>query len=298
MQREAIINIVGFLGSGKTTLLKYLTVQYIDKDWSPYIILNDYENASLDAQSFKETLDDSYVRALNGSCICCSGIVELRNMVNDIPQRNKGVTLIEANGTSDACALMSFLGVGLKEHFLPPVQIATVDVLNWQLRGDFNDLESNQVQLSSILVLTHLDQVDSIRKSNVIDSLQNLNPIAQILEMDQLEVTRLIDLLPCENIIEKLDHYKSHWSSCSIDLPFLSSQEHIYTICERLPKSILRVKGCTKIGEDKDYTYFERCPDGRVYIKPYYGIPITGAKLLAIGVGSTTSALQDVVDQL
>ena len=127
---EAIIVIVGFLGSGKTTLLKKLVTEYLNHDWQPYIILNDYENARVDSQQFLEQLPKNQVNALSGACICCSGINELRQTVNDIPQREKGITLIEANGTSDAATLMGFMGVGLRDNFLPPVQISVVDARN------------------------------------------------------------------------------------------------------------------------------------------------------------------------
>ena len=51
---EPIIVIVGFLGAGKTTLLKKLAEDTVKKNWQPYILLNDYENASLDAQQFMD----------------------------------------------------------------------------------------------------------------------------------------------------------------------------------------------------------------------------------------------------
>ncbi|MCG8492277.1 MAG: hypothetical protein MI743_11725, partial [Sneathiellales bacterium] len=102
---EAIIVLVGFLGVGKTTLLRKLVRIYLDKGWSPNIILNDYENANLDAQQFFNLLPPDQVNALSGSCICCSGIGELREQVNSIPTRKNGITLIEANGTTDACEL-------------------------------------------------------------------------------------------------------------------------------------------------------------------------------------------------
>ena len=157
---EQIIVIVGFLGAGKTTLLKKLTHEYLQNKWNPFIILNDYQNANMDSQQFLDFLEPSQVNALNGSCICCSGVTELRTQVNSIPERKNAVTLIEANGTTDACELMGFLGVGLKEQFLPPVQISVVDVKNWQKRGHNNQLESNQIQVSSLIVLSHTDEVE------------------------------------------------------------------------------------------------------------------------------------------
>ena len=131
---EPIIAIVGFLGAGKTTLLRHLANSFVLENWNPYVILNDYENALLDAQQLAEKIDPKLIKALNGSCICCSGIAELRDYVNRIPLRSNGITLIEANGTSDACSLMGFLGVGLENRFMPPVQISVVDVKNWQRR--------------------------------------------------------------------------------------------------------------------------------------------------------------------
>ena len=49
---KPIITIVGFLGAGKTTLLKHLMSRYLESEWSPFIILNDYANASLEIQQF------------------------------------------------------------------------------------------------------------------------------------------------------------------------------------------------------------------------------------------------------
>ena len=63
---------------------------------------------------------------------------------------------------------MGFLGVGLHPRFEPPVQISVVDAKNWQRRArglsdvlgtDHNELEANQVQVSSLVVLTHLERV-------------------------------------------------------------------------------------------------------------------------------------------
>ena len=56
MQNERIVVVVGFLGAGKTTLLRAFTAKALDSDLSPFILLNDYENANLDAQYFTSGL--------------------------------------------------------------------------------------------------------------------------------------------------------------------------------------------------------------------------------------------------
>lgn len=294
---EAIITIVGFLGAGKTTLLKHLMDSYKNEGWDPFIILNDYENAYLEIQQFSAKMDPKSVMGLTGSCICCSGIHELRDFVNRIPERRNGITLIEANGTSDACSLMGFLVVGIDDRFLPPVQISVVDVKNWQKRGEHNELEANQVQVSSLIVLSHLENVSLDRKSLVVKELKILNPLAEIIEMDKIDVALLPQLSPSKNNAQKIDHLKAHWSSCSTDLPRLPDSDSIHSICSMLPKSILRVKGCTQLGEEEQYTYFERTPDGKVYIRPFNGIPTVGTKLLTIGPGSEISLLKKAIKQ-
>ena len=293
---EAIITIVGFLGAGKTTLLKHLLNNYIDIGWEPFVILNDYENASLDAQQFKGQIETNQLRALDGSCICCSGINELREFINRIPKRNNGITLIEANGTSDACSLMGFLGVGINERFLPPIQISVVDVKNWQNRAAHNDLEANQIQVSSLIVLTHIEAETLERVSFVISGLKKLNPTAEIIEMKEIDVSFISKLSPSKNKAHKFEHLKSHWSSCSANLPVLPNSSCVYDICDGLPKSILRVKGCAQVETEKGFIYFERTPDGVVSIRPFNGIPITGSKLLAIGPGSDPKLLEQAIN--
>ena len=293
---EAIITIVGFLGAGKTTLLRQLVNNYITNNWNPYIVLNDYENAKLDALQLTNKIDPKWIKPLTGSCICCSGINELRNSVNRIPERNNGITLIEANGTSDACALVEFLGVGLNDRFLPPIQISVVDVKNWQQREEHNELESNQIQVSSLIVLTHIKKTTVQRKELVIKELKKLNSSAQILTMDDINITLLSGLVPSKNKAQKFNHQKTHWSSCSINLPNLPSLNCIHYICQTIPKSILRVKGCAIIGSDNNHTYFERLPDGEVHIRPFNGVPTTGSKLLTIGPNSEPSLLKKVIE--
>ena len=294
---EALITLVGFLGAGKTTLLKRLTTSFIDKGWKPFVILNDYENAFLDAHQFQEQLDQKYVVPLSGSCICCSGINELRDFINRIPERANGVTLIEANGTTDSCSLMGFLGVGLNDRFLPPVQISVVDVKNWQQRGEHNELEANQIQVSSLIVLTHTENISDDRKAWVVSDLRQHNPSAEIIPMGDIDATLLPILSPSRNEAQKLDHLKAHWSSCSTDLPNLPDLACVMDICKKMPQSILRVKGCTQIGDEEQYTFFERTPDGEVTIRPFYGVPTTGPKLLTVGLGSETSLLEKVIQQ-
>ena len=107
MDREPIIAIVGFLGSGKTTLLKKVLDSCEKEQKNPFVVLNDYENAQLDAERLNQGLKSSCVKPLSGSCVVVLVFINC-DFVNEIPSREEGITLIEANGTTDACSLMGF----------------------------------------------------------------------------------------------------------------------------------------------------------------------------------------------
>ncbi len=98
---------------------------------------------------------------------------------------------------------MEFLGVGLHNRFLPPIQISVVDVKNWQQRREHNALEANQIQVSSVLVLTHLKNVHSNGKTQVIHELKKLNPSEKALNMDRLDVLLLPEVAPSKKIAQK-----------------------------------------------------------------------------------------------
>jgi len=67
-------------------------------------------------------------------------------------------------------------------------------------------------------------------------------------------------------------------------------------LCAALPSSLLRVKGCTRINGENGFVFFERVPDGEVHIKEFYGEPVTGSKLLSIGLGSEPVVLSNAIE--
>lgn len=288
---EPLIALVGFLGAGKTTLLETLAKQFTHGGHDPLVIINDYQDADLDSQRFKNFLSQDLVQSVNGSCICCSGVEELRNKLNELPSRENGVTLIEANGTTDACTLMELLSVGIDEKFAPPVQVSVVNVRDWQKRGVHNELEANQVQVSSLIVLTHEEEASEEEITKVRKDLGFLNPFARILSQDKISIDELGNFKAQVNSPNKLDHQKSHWASCSIDLPDPLSRNVLQTALQKIPESILRVKGCTRLDNDEHYTYFERVPSQGTYFRELGNDPNISARMLAVGPGSDPAAL-------
>jgi G3E family GTPase len=163
-------------------------------------------------------------------------------------------------------------------------------------RAENNELEANQVQVSSLIILTHLEGVSDSEKKEVVKSLRNLNPIATIKNIDNLDISNLKMLSPLDVEHQKMDHHKAHWSSCSVELPSLPSLDSIEIICNEISSTILRIKGVTKIKGDEHFTYFERTPDGSIMGRKYNGVPITGPMLVTIGPGSNPQVLEEIIE--
>ena len=199
--------------------------------------------------------------------------------------------------TTDAASLMGFLGVGMGEHLLPPIQIAVVDVRNWQQRGFDNELEANQVQVASVIVLNYTDKVPIEKLVEIEQDLRSFNSQATITHWDKLDINSFPELKQTTNSAMKMDHHKSHWASCSVEIPDPISSEKLQRIVREIPKEILRVKGCTRLDNEESYSLFERTPTGEAFISPYYGKPVTGAKLLTIGPGSDPVVLKKIIDE-
>ena len=113
---------------------------------------------------------------------------------------------------------------------------------------------------------------------------------------DEVNAVLLPLLNPSTNSPEELEHSKAHWSSCSVELPELYNEEEINRICEAIPNSILRVKGCAKIFGSEGFTFFERTPDMSISIRPFNGIPSVGSMLLTVGPGSEPEAIQQILE--
>ncbi len=294
---EAIVVFVGFLGAGKTTLLRRLVPNLLNNGWNPFVIINDYLNANLDAQQFSEFLSLDHIKPISGSCICCSGLAELRCQVNAIAERPRGITLIEANGTTDAPALMEFLAVGIDQRFSPPFQICVVDVRQWQKRGHHNALESNQVRVASLIVLNHTEAVTHDRLEKVKTHIHSLNPAALIRNWQEVQFDDLPHLKPTSQDLGEMDPCRAQWASCSVELPERMPSERVEQILEELPDSILRAKGCTRMDENEGYTFFERTPAGEVFTRPQRGALVSGPRLLVVGPGSDPDLLRGLIER-
>jgi hypothetical protein len=98
-----------------------------------------------------------------------------------------------------------------------------------------------------------------------------------------------------KNIVQKFDHQKAHWASCSVDAPDFAITARINAICAALPRSIFSVKGGTRTQGAVNFTYFEHIPFVELHIRPFNEIPSTGLKLPSIGSDGTSLLFENAI---
>jgi hypothetical protein len=112
---------------------------------------------------------------------------------------------------------------------------------------------------------------------------------------DHWDVLLLLEVVSSKKIVQKCDHQKAHWASCSVDAPDFAITACIHAICAALPRSIFSVKGGTRTQGAVNFTYFEHIPFGEVHIRPFNEIPIRGLKLRNIGPDGTAALLKNAI---
>jgi G3E family GTPase len=304
-QLEPLVVFVGFLGSGKTTLLRKIIPDLLKAGYEPQLILNDYQNAGLDATWFREQFKSLMVNPMSGSCVCCSGLRDLQFALENRPEgRKKPITLIEANGTTDSYDLLSFLGVNLEKNSLEaPLQITPVNGKDWKHRGDYNQLEENQVRTAGIVHVTWTDSISPERLEEVKADLKGLNSRAEFWKASDFQnLSSSLDKLSRSNEVppnreadpeslspQELSERKkrhenlSHWSSCELDLPESVTKAALKEFLNSIEIENLRLKGCVRLSDEFDLMYyFEKTLSGDVLIRPFPGQAAFNGKMILI----------------
>lgn len=296
---------VGFLGAGKTTLLRVLIPQLQALGCVPSVILNDYQNARVDAEFFREM--KAAVTPISGSCVCCGSRQDLLDALDAYEAKDGGVLLLETNGTTDAEELMTVLAADPKlRKFTLPAQVSIIDMKRWQKRFWHNALESHQVKTTSYLVFGHLDEVDDVRQAQVEDSLHRMgiHQVATTATSLALEIATLVQSVREQT--ERSFHSKGcscghhhhhhssvhepreyHFSAIEVILPSLVQRAVFLEKLKHLPKEILRAKGLVRFQEEPDkLQIFQKIEHfDTVQIVPIEGEPLI-TQPLAVFIGS------------
>jgi len=274
-----LILIAGFLGAGKTTLLRTLLPRLVESGLRPHVILNDYENAHVDAATLEEYSD--LVRPISGTCICCGSQEELMQEFLQAELTLESVMLLEANGTADTTEIIEILTADRRvSRFTLPVQVTVVDARHWQQRGWNDRLERIQASSAGYHLITRSEEVSPGRLQDVVESLQTIAPGSQTVQADEL--ASIIAALRSQSgslhprrfawkkeaqvgrgsenpSATSHDHHATHhFASLEIPVPQPMESARFRALLERLPQEVLRVKGIARLVGGEHPVYFER----------------------------------------
>jgi G3E family GTPase len=178
--------VTGFLGSGKTTFLKNIIKKNNDQ-FKIGIIQNEFAPANIDGVELRN-LDRPFkiLEINNGSvfCVCLLGdfIESLRSFVQ---QENPDLVILESSGLSDPIAISEILqSEKLKELVYLSTCWCIIDTRNYHKMLPVLTRIKHQIVIADITVLNKTDLVDSTQLNSVKKSVQDINPLAEVIESE------------------------------------------------------------------------------------------------------------------
>lgn len=306
-----LVVMAGFLGAGKTRFLTELIPQLAARGTRVRIILNDFENATIDAARLGAL--DALVTPLNGECICCGSLRELLQTLYDVPPDPGSVMLIEANGATETDEVLGHLTTDRKlSHFTLPLQLTVVDAGRWQKRWWHNALERAQVSTATQLYLNWTDTLGEARLQAVRASLATVNARATLVDaagyaqtLGELATSmqgsgeRGGSALPRAPRTASRPH-EHPFGSASMPLPPVVRRQEFTAFVQQLPEAVVRAKGLVRFAEEPGPMFVWHRVPGRHTVRFDKSWPHADAQptALFIGVGLPVDQLHSGIAAL
>jgi G3E family GTPase len=253
--------IAGFLGAGKTSFLRQLLPELGRRGVRPRVILNDYQNARVDAASLKDLVPT--LVPISGSCLCCETQEELLEALGAMPLGPGDALVIETNGTTDTANLLELLtGEPRLARLSLPLQLTVVDAQRFGTRGWQNVLEREQIETATHVSVSRRDVVPPDRFAAVEAELARVAPAA--VKTDPADFAGVIAALgqtlagvPDRDGLERalrartphaaLHDPRHHFASFQVPLPGRVDAAAFTRFLEELPPEIVRAKGVVEL---------------------------------------------------
>ena len=309
--------VVGFLGAGKTSFLRRLAPALRGHGLRCDLVINDRENACLDALGFAGRVEQ--VVPLAGSCVCCDAGERLVALLRGTNPPEAGVVLVEANGTTDPPALLGRLasatGLG---HLTYPVQVGVVDVKRWQRRERHDYLERLQVQTATHVFLGWTDAVaperlEAVERSLAVHSPASRRVSAESLAAELVGLARAARTWRCrdeglvagptrlQGTVEAASgelrssgtdaHAVSHtFSSFQAVIPGAVDRTSFLRFMDRLPGQVMRAKGLVRLRERPGALWPFHKVDRETEIAPHPLAGGVGTDAVAVFIGVSLDA--------
>ncbi len=305
-----LVLMAGFLGAGKTRFLTTLIPQLIERGVRVRIVLNDFENAKIDAARLGEL--DALVTPLNGECVCCGSLRELLDTLQAVPHDPGSVMLIEANGATETDELLGYLTTDTTlMHFTLPLQLTVIDAARWQKRWWHNRLEAAQTTTATHVYLNWTDKLSADRVRAVQQSVSTVNaraafttPVAFADMLQALaESVRDVARRAPQGVaaVHRHGHGHTHpFGSVALPLPPLVARADFMHFVRDLPPAVVRAKGLVRfLDQPGDMFVWNRVP-GRKKVQLDASSPHANAACTAlfIGVGMSLDDLESRIATL
>lgn len=285
-----LVLLVGFLGAGKTTLMRDLVPRLVERGLRPHVVINDYQNARVDASYFQGLAEA--VAPINGSCVCCESFADLIATLDAQELDERSVLLLESNGTTDSVDLVEQLSLRPElRRYTMPVQISVIDAKRWQRRFWHSGLERDQVTTASYLFLTRTDEIAADKLEKVRGDLRGIVPQADFADGAALAevlaaVRKNASKLPQRREKHAGDsccgsnhgHHHHHdeegmvcqqFASWECALPPVVDAEAFRGIMAELPDTVLRAKGVVRLSDAPDQRLiFQKVAGGEMLATP------------------------------
>ncbi len=261
-----LVLVVGFLGSGKTTFLKKLLPSLKARGINPFVVINDYQNARVDAEQLRELTDA--VDAISGDCVCCGSKEELLSSLGKFQHGEGKAVIVETNGTTDSEQLIEMLSLEVSlKGFSLPLQVSLIDAQRWQKRFWHNALEREQARTASHVVISRLDTAPPKRVAEVEESLVQHKVRGRRVTVEEFseELAGLSQqaateggeaFAPCaRGGLRHGDHHhhaEHHFASMEVALPERVAQARFTSLLKNLPDEVIRAKGLVRFEEKPD----------------------------------------------
>ncbi|WP_373059537.1 GTP-binding protein [Gemmatimonas sp.] len=305
-----LVLMAGFLGAGKTRFLTTVIPLLIERGVRVRVVLNDFENARIDAARLGEL--DALVTPLNGECICCGSLRELLDTLHAVPPDPGSVMLIEANGATETDELLGYLTTDVTlTHFTLPLQLTVIDAGRWQRRWWNNRLEVAQTTTATHVYLNWTDTLSSDRRGAVQQRVAAVNaraafttPVTFADTLQSLvESMRDTERRAPQGFAPAHRHAHGHthpFGSVALPLPQLVERARFMAFVEALPQAVVRAKGLVRfVDQPAEMFVWNRVP-GRKKMQLDASSPHAEAVATAlfIGVGMSLDDLESRIAAL
>ncbi len=305
---KPLLFLTGFLGAGKTTLLRGILTESQKLGRSCDVILNDFENAEIDAATLPSYA--ASIAPIAASCACCDSLENLVQLALAAQASRGDALLVELNGTADPLPLLeSFTLLEEKLPFFPRWQVAVIHARNWGRRGDFAALERRQLETATHWVLTHAESLTARELRVLSKGVASVNPHAKRSHAHGLAADLLIGRGGPEAVSflaggrHRHDHVHalSHrFTGCQVPLPGHYRSEEVIALFHALPPVVVRAKALVRLRDRPGSRWlFGRSIDDPVD-DPYEvdGLAKAPSSLVCIGPGLDPEVIRGLVAEI